>query len=329
MKLFRILILTIFAVALIACGGAEERKAVYLEKAKVSIAAGDLDKARIELKNVLQIDPKDANAYYQLGVVFEQLKEYRKAYGNYLKAEELNPDLLQNQARLGRFYLLLMNDQDKAQEKVDLILAKEPANSDGLLLKAAMMVRKDDINAAINIAEGITEKDKENVEAVAFLAALYMREDKSSDAINLIKVALKGKPDNVKLNNLLASFLMKTKDYKAAELIYKKFLEEKPDSSASYNKLAAFYSISGDKVKAEATLRAAIENDPDDVTRQLILVKYINEANGKKAAITELKALIKSNASLGELRTSLAELLYLDGDKDASIAVSKIGRAHV
>ena len=105
MKFYRILILTLCAYALISCGGAEERKAVYLEKAKASIEAGDLEKARIELKNVLQIDPKDADAYYQLGKIYEQKKEYRKAYGNYLKAEELNPDLLANQARLGRFYL--------------------------------------------------------------------------------------------------------------------------------------------------------------------------------------------------------------------------------
>ena len=130
MKLYRILLLTLCAFALISCGGAEERKAVYLEKAKSSIASGNLDKARIELKNVLQIDPKDADAYFQLGKVHEQLNEYQKAFGNYLKAEELNPNLLENQARLGRIYLLLANEPDKAQQKIDLILSKEPNNAD-------------------------------------------------------------------------------------------------------------------------------------------------------------------------------------------------------
>ena len=56
-----------------------------MQKAIASIEAGDLDKARIELKNVLQIDPKDGDAYYQLGNVFEQQQDYRKAYANYLK----------------------------------------------------------------------------------------------------------------------------------------------------------------------------------------------------------------------------------------------------
>ena len=83
MKLFRILILTLSAYTLISCGGADERKSVYMEKAKSSIEAGDLEKARIELKNVLQIDPKDSNAYFHLGKIYEQKKNYRQAFSNY------------------------------------------------------------------------------------------------------------------------------------------------------------------------------------------------------------------------------------------------------
>ena len=160
---------------LAACGGAEERKAVYMEKAKASIEAGDFDKARIELKNVLQIDPKDGEAYYQLGNVYEQQKEYRKAYGNYLKAEELSPELLANHAKLGRFYLLLMNDTEKAQEKIDLILSKEPDNADGLLLKAAVALRNNKLNEALNIAQGIVASAPKHTESIAFLATLYMK----------------------------------------------------------------------------------------------------------------------------------------------------------
>ena len=92
MKHFLIAIITVMVLA--GCGGAEERKAAYLEKAKQSIELGDLDKARIELKKVVHIDPKDAQAYFKLGNVFEQQKNYQKAFGNYRKAEELNPENL-------------------------------------------------------------------------------------------------------------------------------------------------------------------------------------------------------------------------------------------
>ena len=54
---------SILVVSISACGGAEERKVTYLEKGKAYIADKNYDKARIEIKNVLQIDPKYAEAY--------------------------------------------------------------------------------------------------------------------------------------------------------------------------------------------------------------------------------------------------------------------------
>ena len=78
MKNLKAYVLIFLVFALVACGGAEERKAAYLEKAQQSLDAGDLDKARIELKNVLQIDPKDAQAWFKLGTIFERKQEFRK-----------------------------------------------------------------------------------------------------------------------------------------------------------------------------------------------------------------------------------------------------------
>ena len=91
MKNLRAFIVICAALLMVACGGAEERKAAYMEKAQESLDAGDLDKARIELKNVLQIDPKDASAWFKLGTIFERQQEFRKAFGNYNKAAELDP----------------------------------------------------------------------------------------------------------------------------------------------------------------------------------------------------------------------------------------------
>ena len=51
------------------CGGAEERKAKYLELAKTYFEEGNFDKARVEFHNVLQIDPKTKEPYYYLGKI--------------------------------------------------------------------------------------------------------------------------------------------------------------------------------------------------------------------------------------------------------------------
>ena len=60
--------------ALVACGGPEERKAKYRARAQEYLEAGNYPKARVALRNVLKIDPKDADAYF----LFAQVEEKEK-----------------------------------------------------------------------------------------------------------------------------------------------------------------------------------------------------------------------------------------------------------
>ena len=92
---------------------------------------------------------------------------------------------------------------------------------------------------------------------------------------------------------------------------------------ASYNNLAAFYHQTDNKTKAEETLRASIENDSDDEDRILTLIKYIRTTKGEDEAIKELKSYIAINSRLGKLRSALAELYILKGDKPSAVEVFK------
>lgn len=320
----RLLLSIIAAAVLVGCGGAEERKAVYMEKAKSSIESGDLDKARIELKNVLQIDPKDDEAYYQIGKVFEAKKDYRKAFANFTKAETLNPDNLPNQARLGRFYLLLANDVEKTQEKVDFILSKEPNNAEGLLLKAAVAAKGKKMSEAIDIVNGVVSQDPANIDAVTYLTSLYIQEKKDKEALAVLETAIALKPENESLQRLLAVVLIKTKDYEGAERIYKEMLAKYPDSMSSYNSLAVFYNTTGDKEKSEAILRQSVENNPDDISRHLLLAKYIKISKGNEATIEFLNESIKNYSGVSALQTALADLYFINKEKQKAIEAYEV-----
>ena len=105
----------LFVFMLAGCGGAEERKAKYLERGKVYFEEENYDKARVEFKNVLQIDQKSAGPYFYMGKIAEKEQEWRKAFGNYSKAVELDPEHVDARIHLGRFYVLT-GDVDKADE---------------------------------------------------------------------------------------------------------------------------------------------------------------------------------------------------------------------
>ena len=62
-----------------------------LENVTLQIEEGDFVKAELEFKNVLQIDPKDAEARYMLGQTAERQQQWRRAFSAYSGALEVNP----------------------------------------------------------------------------------------------------------------------------------------------------------------------------------------------------------------------------------------------
>jgi tetratricopeptide (TPR) repeat protein len=142
---------------LLACGGPEEKKGKFFGKAKELFERGDLVRARLEVKNALQIDPKFAEAYGLLGRIEMQAGDFRAAYGALEKAVELNPGLLAAQLELGKL-LLVSGQPDKAMEKAELALAKDAADPEGLMLKGSTLLARREFEATARVFEGLLQK---------------------------------------------------------------------------------------------------------------------------------------------------------------------------
>ena len=89
---YRNIIILVVAISLVACGGPEERKAKYRARAQEYLEAGNYPKARVALRNVLKIDPKDADAYFLFAQVEEKEKNWRNAVSLYQEVVQLVPD---------------------------------------------------------------------------------------------------------------------------------------------------------------------------------------------------------------------------------------------
>ena len=70
----------------LACEGPEEKRLKFFEKGKAFYQNKDYVKARLELKNAVQIDPKFAQGYYYMGLVAMAERDYRQAFGNLLES---------------------------------------------------------------------------------------------------------------------------------------------------------------------------------------------------------------------------------------------------
>ncbi|MFT4585871.1 MAG: tetratricopeptide (TPR) repeat protein, partial [Gammaproteobacteria bacterium] len=147
MKNMRIGLIIGLLAALVACGGAEDRKSAHMEKGRAMYAEGNFDKARLEFKNVLQIDPNDIPARYALAETLEKTQDWRGAAGHYLGILEADPNHIESLSRMGQIYLLGRN-LEKAEEHAEKILAQQPNNADGLTLRAGAKSINNDLDGA-------------------------------------------------------------------------------------------------------------------------------------------------------------------------------------
>ncbi len=106
------------ALVLVGCTSAEERAAKYLQSGKALYEQGNYEKATLEFKNVLQIDPKHVESRYLLGRIQQTKQNWRAAFDNYSRVVELDPTHVDARVRLGNLYLL-GNAPEKAMEMAE------------------------------------------------------------------------------------------------------------------------------------------------------------------------------------------------------------------
>ena len=124
------------AILLAACGGAEKRTARHMEKGQQYLAAGNLEKARVEFRNALQITPNDTAVRYENGLVSARLGNLREAGEFYEAAIEADPDNVAARAALGRLFLY-GGQPDRALDTIGPSIEKHPDDPGLLIVRAS------------------------------------------------------------------------------------------------------------------------------------------------------------------------------------------------
>jgi tetratricopeptide (TPR) repeat protein len=303
----KISITLLLALVLTSCGGAEGRKAKYLERGKAQLQEEKYDKAKVEFRNVLQIDPKNADAYFYLGQIEEKQRNIMPAFGYYTKAVELAPNNLDAQSRLGRIYLL-GGELNKAKEIADLIISKDAGNTNGKLLIIAINFKQGNDAQAIRDATQLVAENPALSEAAMVLAAIYKKQNQLEKSAEILEKSLSTNHNDIGLYIELANLYSGMKLNDKAEAASRKLITLKPDDLTYRMSLATFLTKTNQMDKAEESLRDAIRNKPEDVRRYLMLVDFIAARRSAALAEKELISSIQKLPDSPELRFTLANL---------------------
>ena len=277
---FYIILLT---TGLLACGGPQERKAQYRAKAQDYIQAGNFPKARVALRNVLKIDPKDAEAFFLMAQVEEKEKNWRNAVANYQQVVDIVPDHKQALIILAKYYLeaRLADDVTRAADKV---LAKTPQDPQAQALKIAVLAQQEKIAVALARAEELSRRYPTEPDVAILLATLYGHQHRVLEARTTLQQALQAHPHHLDLLINLRTILDQARDDRATEQVLHQIIQEEPTIYDHRLKLARFHDHRQAVDQAESVLREAVQVFPDHEQAWLALADFLSLRKGREAA---------------------------------------------
>lgn len=179
-------------VALFAAGCAddEQRVAEFLERGAQYVEDGADPEAIIEFKNVLQLDPENADAHEALSLAFLRVEKPREAYWEMSETVRVDPSNVDARLRYGTISAAI-GDFDLSNEQAEAVLALEPNNARGLTLRGQARENREDIEGA--------EAD--------------------------YRASVAASPDASAFRFLLGNFLERNGEAKEAEAVYRELLE--------------------------------------------------------------------------------------------------------
>lgn len=277
-------IILLAGIIVTACGGPEERKAKYFARATEYMDAANYPKARVALRNVLKIDPKDADAYVLFARVEEKEKNWRNAVQLYQEAIRLNPDHAAALITLGKYYLEARLP-DHVTEVAEAVLKRNPGHAQAqALMIASQVVSGEAVLSAIPKAEALIKKFPTEPDVAILLATLYGQRQRYRDAEGTLQGALEAHPKDLDLLNNLNAVLTRANDLAGAERVIRRMIDVEPESLDHRLRLAQFYVKQTAYDQAETVLRDAVARDPHSEQRRLVLAEFFVNRNDLASA---------------------------------------------
>lgn len=314
------LLLCLMLLSVAACEGKAEKEAKYIGRGNALFEKKDYEKAKLEYKNALRIDPTGAEPYYRLALTDEALGDLRNAFAGFMKAEQQQADYVPALLKIAQ-YMMAAEQYPEAQNRLDKVFAKDPGNAEAFALQAALDLRLQKYDETEKKARLALEKDPANLTAFSVLTGLYEAQNKPAEAVATIEEGVKKNPQSLAMLILKAMVYEKTGNIDKVTEAFQSIFKLEPNKPAFRSNLAQIYQKAGLADRAEATLRAGVAAMPKNNEMKRRLVDFLDDTKGIEAAEGEIRAAMKADPSNEAYMFWLADLSIKHKDIDRAIAL--------
>jgi tetratricopeptide (TPR) repeat protein len=273
-------------------------------EAKEEQARGDLAGAAASYEALLQIAPRLAPAYNNLGSLYVRQREYRKAANVLEKGLRVDPKMSSASALLG-IALYELGDYAAAKRNLESALRADPKDTNAELLLANGLIKLGEFQSAADHLRRLSERLPENQEIWYLLGKVHMKlsEEALSKLTNL-------DPNSVWVHEISGEVMESMKNYDGALLEYKKAVEVAPQQAGTHYHLGnAYWSLNMWDAATEQ-FRAELANDPSNCMAQWKIGNIILEEHGDSAgALAEIQKALDACPDLMSARVDRARAL--------------------
>jgi len=296
------------------------------------------------LRVALALDPRDADAYFNLGTVLENRKgdkEKDNVIPHLRRAVELEPSHAQAHAALGGT-LHVRRDFDGALEHFDIALTIDEMDGQTHYQRGLVygdMGKYDEAIAGFRRALGTDKEmrpalEDETVEeslssALNLKATELLQAGEHKGALAAYEEALVLQPESGDLWHSCGVVLSRTNDFKEATAAYEKAIAFESGIANYHHNLARAREHTRDLTGAIAAYEAALALTPDHAEGQHSLGCLLSKCGRTEESIAAFRAAIHTDPRRMETVVHLATALERLGDLDGAISTYRVAISDV
>ena len=314
------LIVAITGLALVACSEPAEREAKYVDRGKMLFEDGNYEKAELEFRNALQINPMGSESRFHLGLIDEIEGKLPKALKKFKRVHQQDPAHVGAIIKLGNIYLIT-NNLGFASDMAKEAAAIEPGSADLHALRAGISLRRGEIEESAAEAKAALAKNPAHVAAAGVLARVHSDRGETKEAIAILDTAINLNQENQNLRRVKILLHLENGDLASAEMIYLELFELAPDFFDYRKELVRQYIAHERLDDGENLLRNLVAEFPSDNEPKKLLVDYLLNQRSFKAAESELMGYVAIDPENDDLLIILAGIYQAEGLTDKAVIV--------
>ena len=257
--------IVVLALSLFLVAGCNKKSSEdYIHSAQAHRAAGNISAAIIDLKNALQLQPKNETARLLLARFYLDLPDPTSAEGELLRAQQDGVAATKFAEPLAEAELMLGRPA-KALKETELANADTPALKASLLgMRAQALMALGKMTEARSVLDGALKAAPHSVVALTAMTRYSLATNDVDTARKYLGEAQKEEPKNATLFSLQGGIAFASGKYEAAEQAYKLMQKSAPWSLSARISLARAQIAQNKQKEADSNIAFVLKKAPNN-----------------------------------------------------------------